>query len=88
MQEYQKPERHSRSEGIHEEWIEAIKNGSQSTTDFSIQDTDRDHAFRQCSHPDEEKNTKLLWDSANMKFTNMDEANALLHYTYREGWTL
>jgi len=31
---------------------------------------------------------KLLWDSAQLRVTNVPEANALLHYNYREGWTL
>jgi len=31
---------------------------------------------------------KLLWDSAALRVTNSDEANALLHYEYRPGWSL
>ena len=31
---------------------------------------------------------KLLWDGANMKITNLPEANQYLHREYREGWTL
>jgi hypothetical protein len=31
---------------------------------------------------------KLRWDSANLKVTNVSEANALLHYEYRAGWAL
>jgi predicted dehydrogenase len=30
---------------------------------------------------------KLLWDGANMKITNFDEANAFVRRKYREGWT-
>jgi hypothetical protein len=30
----------------------------------------------------------LDWDSANMKVTNLPEANELLHYKYRSGWSL
>jgi hypothetical protein len=29
---------------------------------------------------------KLLWDSANLRVTNLDEANAYLRREYREGW--
>jgi hypothetical protein len=29
---------------------------------------------------------KLEWDSANLRFTNSDAANRLLHKTYRKGW--
>jgi predicted dehydrogenase len=31
---------------------------------------------------------KLRWDSANLKVTNVSEADALLHYEYRKGWSL
>ena len=34
------------------------------------------------------KDTRLEWDSENLRFTNNDEANELLHIDYREGWTL
>ena len=31
---------------------------------------------------------KLLWDGPNGKFTNSDEANALVNPAYRDGWKL
>jgi predicted dehydrogenase len=31
---------------------------------------------------------KLQWDSAQLKVTNKPEANALIHYKYRDGWSL
>jgi predicted dehydrogenase len=31
---------------------------------------------------------KLLWDAANMKITNFDEANQFVKRDYRDGWTL
>ena len=31
---------------------------------------------------------KLLWDAANMKITNFDEANQFVKRDYREGWKL
>jgi predicted dehydrogenase len=34
------------------------------------------------------RNIKLLWDGANMKITNFDEANQFVKRTYREGWSL
>ena len=34
------------------------------------------------------KDTRLEWDSQNLRFTNSEEANALLQIQYRDGWTL
>ena len=34
------------------------------------------------------KDQRLEWDAKNLRFTNSDEANALLHIDYREGWML
>ena len=31
---------------------------------------------------------KLIWDSANLKIPNLPEAEAFLHYPYRQGWSL
>jgi predicted dehydrogenase len=31
---------------------------------------------------------KLYWDAENFRVTNNDQANALLHYSYRAGWSL
>ena len=31
---------------------------------------------------------KLKWDGPAMKFANAPEADKLLHYDYRSGWTL
>ena len=35
-----------------------------------------------------QKNQLLKWDSKNLKFTNNDAANELLHINYRDGWKL
>lgn len=31
---------------------------------------------------------KLAWDAANLKFTNLEDANAFIRRTYRAGWSL
>ena len=31
---------------------------------------------------------KLLWDSAALKFTNLEEANKFVRRDYRTGWSL
>ncbi|HVO09955.1 MAG TPA: Gfo/Idh/MocA family oxidoreductase [Vicinamibacteria bacterium] len=34
------------------------------------------------------KDQRLEWDAANLRFTNNEKANELLHITYRSGWSL
>jgi len=34
------------------------------------------------------RHIQLVWDGANMKITNFDDANQFVKRTYREGWTL
>ena len=34
------------------------------------------------------KDQRLEWDSPNLRFTNNEKANTLLHTAYREGWSL
>ena len=90
MKEYtQPPQTLPRSPGIHEEWIEAIKNGGRSSTDFSYSGPlTETMLLGNVAVFMKAKNTPLLWDAGAMKITNVPEANDLLHYQYREGWTL
>jgi hypothetical protein len=90
MQEYKRPAKTIlRSPGIQEEWLEAIKAGKKSTTDFSYsaQLTEMmllgNVAIRMSK-----ENTVLQWDHAAMKVTNLPAADEFLQTTYREGWSL
>jgi predicted dehydrogenase len=86
--EYQRPpKRLARSIGHHEEWIAACKTGSPTRSDFSFAGplTEAVLLGSVCVRLGGEK---LYWDSANLKVTNLPEANELLHYEYRKGWTL
>jgi predicted dehydrogenase len=76
-----------RSVGHHNEWIEACKTGSptRSNFDFAGPLTEAVLLGSVCIH---NGGDKLLWDSENMKFTNDPDANKLLHYEYRKGWSL
>tara|TARA_B100000678_G_scaffold1323_1_gene1167 strand:+ start:2196 stop:3599 length:1404 start_codon:yes stop_codon:yes gene_type:complete len=90
MKEYQRPPKTlSRSPGIHEEWVQCIKESKQASSNF-------DYAARLTSTmllgniairmaP---RSTKLEWDGIAGKFTNMDEANDYLGREYRDGWNL
>ncbi len=91
MQAYKRPAKTiPRSPGIREEWIEAIKKGGKSTTDFA------DFAgpltevmlLANIAVRFQDKNQKLLWDGAKMEFTNLPEANEFVRTKYRTGWSL
>ena len=76
-----------RSIGHYKEWVTACKTGSPTRSDFSFAGplTEAVLLGSVCIHNGGEK---LVWDSANMKFTNDPDANHLLHYEYRKGWSL
>jgi predicted dehydrogenase len=82
-----------RSPGHHQEWIDACKGGKPAGSNF-------DHAgpLAECvllgnvalrpAMKQKLTRVNLLWDSANMKITNVPEANQFLRRDYRQGWTL
>ncbi len=90
MKEYKRPEKTiPRSPGIHEEWIEAIKTGKKSTTDFSYSGPLTEvMLLANIAVRMKDQKTVLEWDGANMTFTNMPEANQYLMTEYRIGWSL
>ncbi|RPH99155.1 MAG: twin-arginine translocation signal domain-containing protein [Calditrichaeota bacterium] len=99
MKEYQKNQKDAggprvkipRSPGIHEEWLEAIKQGNKdmATTQFDYSGPLTETmllgnvAIRLA-----EKNLILEYDGEKGLFTNSEEANQYLHIEYRKGWTL
>ncbi len=90
MKEYKRPEKTiPRSPGIAEEWIQACKAGTKSTTDFSYSGPLTEMMLLgNIATLLQEKNTTLEWDAEKMEITNLKEANELLHFKYRDGWTL
>lgn len=80
-----------RSPGIHEEWLQAIKENKKelATTNFEYSGPLTETmllgmvAIRMA-----DKHMKLEWDGKAGKFTNLDEANEFLHIDYRSGWEL
>jgi predicted dehydrogenase len=90
MEAYEPPEPWiPRTGDIYEDFIDAIKNGTKASNDFTV-----------AAHLTEimllgniavltaRSNTTLEYDGAKGEFTNAPEANELLHYEYRTGWTL
>jgi predicted dehydrogenase len=90
MREYQRPGKTiPRSPGIHEEWVQAIKKGRKSSTDFSYSGTLTEvMLLGNVAVATKGKNTKLEWDGKNMKFKNLPKANEFLYTEYRKGWSL
>lgn len=90
MKEYKRPEPSiPRSPGIQAEWIEAIKTGKKSTTDFSYSGMLTETMLLGCiAVRMQEHKTILEWDPVKMEFPNLPEANQYVHKEYRSGWSL
>jgi len=89
MKEYKRPAKTlARVKGGHEgDWIRACKDGKPASSSFEYGGALTEMvllgmvAIRA-------KNQKLHWDAKNLKFTNNDAANALLHTEYRGDYRL
>ncbi|MDP4223647.1 MAG: Gfo/Idh/MocA family oxidoreductase [Bacteroidota bacterium] len=78
-----------RTKNIYEDWIDAIKDGKKSCNDFSISSKLTEIMLLANIAVLNQKSTIVLeYDAANMKITNLPEANNLFQYEYRKGWTL
>ena len=90
MQEYKRPAKTiPRSPGITQEWIEAIKTGKKSTTDFSYSGPMTETMLLGCIAIRMKDENKILeWDPVKMEITNHPDANKFLQMEYREGWKL
>ena len=76
-----------RSIGHHKEWIEACKGNGTTESDFSFAGllTEACQLGNICLRTG---GKAIEWDSVNFKITNNEEANNLLHFKYRDGWSL
>ncbi len=74
---------------IFEDWINAIKNGTKSTNDFTVSaHLTEIMLLGVLAVATKGYSTTLKYDGENMAFTNLPEADEFLHYEYRQGWTL
>lgn len=74
-------------EGTHEnEWCDAIRQSRKANADFAYSGPLTEIAL--LGNIAKRMNTKLFWDSENMKFTNVPEATQYVRQVYREGWTI
>ncbi len=89
MRDYQRPPKTlPRSIGHHAEWIKACKEGTPTRSAFDSFAGPLTEAVLLGTVCVRMGGKELLWDSANLKVTNLPEANEYLHYEYRPGWTL
>ena len=78
-----------RTGNIFEDWIGAIKDGKKSCNDFSIYSKLTEiMLLTNIAVKHQRDNITLEYDAANMKISNVPDANNLFHYEYRKGWTL
>lgn len=88
MRDYKRPPKTlPRSIGHHQEWLRACKEGTSTESSFAFAGplTEAVLLGTVCVRCGGEQ---LLWDATNLKITNAPEANELLHYEYRKGWTI
>ena len=90
MREYKLPEKTiPRSPGIREEWIAACKGGPPTTSNFDYAGKlTETMLLGNLAIRLKERNTILKWDSANLRITNLAEANDFIQMKYRQGWGL
>ena len=89
VENYTKPAKTIRRvDGSHEEdWIRACKDGNEASSTFDYGGPLTEMALLGMIAI-QVKNKTLEWDAKNLRFTNSEEANALVHIDYREGWAL
>ncbi len=76
----------ARSPGQHAEWLRAIKDGGNTTCNFDYGGALTEAVLLGVvAHRSGET---LQWDAKNLKVTNSEKAQHLIHKEYRKGWTL
>ena len=87
MRDYKPPEPTlSRVKGHHQDWLDAIRHGTQAGSNFDYGGPLTEIALLGAiavRFP----NTKLEWDTQNMRFTNCDAANQYVDSPSRQEWT-
>ena len=80
------PQTLPRRPGTWGEWIEAVRGGEPGGCNFDW--AERITEFVLLGNLALRTDKPLSWDSAADRFTNNEDANAMLHQEYREGWVL
>ena len=80
-----------RSPGHYQEWLNACKGGKPAGSNFDFagpltESVLLGNVALRVQLREDLTLTKLHWDPANLKFTNLEEANKYVRREYREGW--
>jgi len=81
------PELLERSEGHYADWLEAIKTGKPASANFNYSGPLTETVLLGTA-ASLFRNQELIWDSNNMKVTNLEEANSVIKPEFRAGWTM
>jgi predicted dehydrogenase len=88
MDAYKRPAKTiPRAKEHHQDWLQAIRNGTKAGSDFSYGGPLTELAMLGVIAI-KMAGTKLEWDAPRMRFTNSEEANQYVKPAYRSGWTL
>jgi hypothetical protein len=88
MKEYKLPNKKlPRTKGHHQDWLQAIRNGTKAGSDFSYGGPLTEIAMLGVIGL-KLPGVKLAWDAKKMEFPNCPEANRFVNPPYRAGWTL
>ena len=76
-----------RSPGHYEEWFQACKNGKVPVDSFAYSGPMTETVLLGVLSL-RAPGRRLLWDTANLKVTNVSDVNQYIHTEYRKGWSL
>ncbi len=82
----QPPKTLPRSIGHYREWVRACRGGEAASANFDYGGPLSEIVLLGIAAI--RGDTKLHWDARKMEFPNAQEANPVLHTTYRDGWSL
>jgi len=80
------PQKVARSPGIYEEFLRACKGGEKTVADFAFSGSLTELVL--AGNLAVRTGRRIEWDAANLRCTNLPEANQYVRREYRKGWTL
>ena len=87
FKDFQKPEPSiPKSIGHHQEWIDAIKTGSETTCNFDYSGPLTEVVL--LGNIAHRTNTPIVWDHKKMKATGQSQADEFINHQYSKGWEL